>query len=823
MSKSEHNNLNIKLNPTAETISLVEHSRFDDDGTEGKALAVATKGDLAFLANGFEGLEILNISNPLKPEKISNYKTAGKAEEVYIRNNQAIVSVVNYISIIDISDPYRPREIERIDQYDLDGYIIEVDMRFNLLHILTQANGFFIFDISNPYNPLHISSWESGFFHTGISVLNKLICLSGADVGLEIIDLTIYSNPTYISSWNDSTGTASGVFASEINDDKIAFLANGNSGLEIINFTNVQNPTKIGEYNGFGSIRDVIVENNIAFCCSDLGLALLDVSNPASPIVLDLYLSDGECYDVTSKDGLTLIADFDKGIKLLNTINPRDVQLYSQFFDYGVAKKIVIENDLAFVVNGPAGLEIFNISNPKKPKKIGQYTEPSIQTSDVTIHNNLAILSVFELGVYFLDISDPTNPSKINSYSDGSDVQTTAIGQNMVFLGALNRTIVVLNITNLNMISVAGGYNFTYEYPGVFDLYLDNDVLIAASEKDGLTLLNITDISNIIEIDNQNTGLGTYDMILENGYLYTTSRLPGLEIYSYNRTNIEFISHLDVIGTSALNIEKSGNIVFIADTSRGIYIINVSDIFNPILVGENLRYDIYGLQAYNQFLVTGAYHDGIVIFAFDSDNDGITDFDETDIWGTNPYDADTDGDEIDDYFEIVYNLNPLDPSDRDEDPDQDDLTNFEEYYWMREIYSSSTDPNNPDTDFDGMPDGYEHEFNLDPLIPNGEYDADADHLTNLEEYLLGTDPRNSDTDGDGAEDGLEVLYNTDPFDPKDFPAKKRIIRLSVSLAFILGLLVVSVTFFVRYIKRRIARNIEREKGVLEAEDEILLF
>jgi len=43
------------------------------------------------------------------------------------------------------------------------------------------------------------------------------------------------------------------------------------------------------------------------------------------------------------------------------------------------------------------------------------------------------------------------------------------------------------------------------------------------------------------------------------------------------------------------------------------------------------------------------------------------------------------------------------------------------------------------------------------------------------------------------------------------------------LVFIIGLLVVTVTFFVRYIKRRIARNIEREKGVLEAEDEILLF
>lgn len=52
--------------------------------------------------------------------------------------------------------------------------------------------------------------------------------------------------------------------------------------------------------------------------------------------------------------------------------------------------------------------------------------------------------------------------------------------------------------------------------------------------------------------------------------------------------------------------------------------------------------------------------------------------------------------------------------------------------------------------------------------------ADADGLSNQEEYLLGTDPSNPDTDGDGIIDGDEVAAGTDPITanytitPKEF-------------------------------------------------------
>jgi hypothetical protein len=76
-----------------------------------------------------------------------------------------------------------------------------------------------------------------------------------------------------------------------------------------------------------------------------------------------------------------------------------------------------------------------------------------------------------------------------------------------------------------------------------------------------------------------------------------------------------------------------------------------------------------------------------------------------------------------------------------------------------------TDPFNSDTDGDGMPDGWELKWvpSLNPLSPTDyNNDSDSDGLTALEEYLQGTNPRNDDTDGDGLDDDEELAAEGDP-------------------------------------------------------------
>ena len=128
----------------------------------------------------------------------------------------------------------------------------------------------------------------------------------------------------------------------------------------------------------------------------------------------------------------------------------------------------------------------------------------------------------------------------------------------------------------------------------------------------------------------------------------------------------------------------------------------------------------------------------------DIDGDGYNNTDEERA-GTDPYDNrsfpsggfddddtgsdtnDTDDDGMPDWWEKKYYLDPDDPGDARGDPDNDGLTNLEEYQ-LTDVYGNSTDPTNPDTDGDGYDDGYEVERGANPL------DA-SDHPGRLKEEI----------------------------------------------------------------------------------------
>jgi hypothetical protein len=133
----------------------------------------------------------------------------------------------------------------------------------------------------------------------------------------------------------------------------------------------------------------------------------------------------------------------------------------------------------------------------------------------------------------------------------------------------------------------------------------------------------------------------------------------------------------------------------------------------------------------------------------DPDNDKLTNLQEYRL-GTDPLvaDADTDNDGLPDALENALGTNPLVP-DAGADPDNDGLTNLQES-------QLGTNPFNPDTDGDGMPDGWEVAHGLNPLFNDAARDPDGDGLNNLQEYQANSDPHNPDTDSDGLTDGYEV-------------------------------------------------------------------
>ncbi len=125
----------------------------------------------------------------------------------------------------------------------------------------------------------------------------------------------------------------------------------------------------------------------------------------------------------------------------------------------------------------------------------------------------------------------------------------------------------------------------------------------------------------------------------------------------------------------------------------------------------------------------------------DLDNDGISNDDEESL-GLNPYSNDSDDDGISDYEEVnVYKTDPLST-----DSDKDGVSDHQE------IMIFKTNPMISDTDDDGLSDVDE---TMIFLTNPREKDSDFDGITDKDEIKTGTNPLLSDTDGDNFLDNID--------------------------------------------------------------------
>ncbi|MBX3360134.1 MAG: hypothetical protein KF705_01640 [Phycisphaeraceae bacterium] len=158
----------------------------------------------------------------------------------------------------------------------------------------------------------------------------------------------------------------------------------------------------------------------------------------------------------------------------------------------------------------------------------------------------------------------------------------------------------------------------------------------------------------------------------------------------------------------------------------------------------------------------------------DTDGDGLPDYLDP-CW----QDPDCDDDGFRDSCEVILRSNPLSANstpDLGRDSDLDGLSDFEEV--CTAIYTNHLrfdtdidgvqdyaeillaswgydfDPNNPDTDGDGLKDGEEAIYAL--------FDADGDGIMDEYERDMGWDPSLFDTDGDGVPDGVEIGSGDSP-------------------------------------------------------------
>ncbi|MDZ7265107.1 MAG: choice-of-anchor D domain-containing protein, partial [candidate division KSB1 bacterium] len=313
--------------------------------TQGQCQAIAV-GQYGYIGNDSLFM-ILDISKPATPAPISSLKLPDRIEDIFVINDRAYVALgFSGVQILNITNPTAPALMGKYQGAEEPAFGVWVQN--NYAYVAAGYNGLKIIDASYPQNPTPIGTAQIQGEAFKVQVIDNLAYVACSWGGLRIYDVSSPSAP-YELGFTYGLGDA--------NDVKVvgqyAYVANFGNGLRIYDIGASQVPQEVGYFEVMHDARAVDVSGNLAYVASgDTGLFVLDVSKPYAPIEIGYFDTGNQAHDVAVAQDKIYVADNQGGLYVVRL--EAELELSAQTLDFGMS-----------LINQPAidTLRIRNIGN----------------------------------------------------------------------------------------------------------------------------------------------------------------------------------------------------------------------------------------------------------------------------------------------------------------------------------------------------------------------------------------------------------------------------------------------------------------------------
>lgn len=555
--------------------SLLEVGQYFD--RYGAPTDIAVQGDLAFVASEWGGLLIFNISNSQQPMLLSTFndeRTVSKTS-TWVTELTCGVEVIddlvlladgwNGLLLINVSNPTEPSLLGKYPRrlYDVK---VQENLAYLLCPGIRQVNYgsvIQIVNISNPKQPVLVGEKDNsliGGHFWDIAVDNSYI-YSLSSGHLIIIDATIPQNPEEIVRLQiDASGSVL-AFGNYV-------IATNSSALMVVNVSIPTKPILESVLPLPMTItRTISVFNNTVYLADYdkpkiLGINISDVKHPVEIVDIIDYSSIGNCWKALAHQKtaqgteLLFCADYRLGLFCFDVTNKSFPQLLSNFDTNCRAMQLDIEGDFAYVCSRrespfyPSRLEIISIADVTQPQLLGQYDCINDTIMDVDVSEGYAYLSIAGIGLRILDVHEPTKPVLIGSYSNNATVD---FFEKLMFD----------NATKICYL--------THPYYGL--------LIIDCADPTNPTLLSIFEVWESFYLSS---------IFIENNIAYIASSGSGGTLALVNISNplVPSLIIWGTVGDAIADIHVQGDQVYLANQYNFLTIMDFSDISTPVWTGE---------------------------------------------------------------------------------------------------------------------------------------------------------------------------------------------------------------------------------------------
>lgn len=344
------------------SVEVLSPQQIDESGK------IYSYGDYIFINDMFQGVLVIDNSNPESPIEIAYIRIPGNTD-ISIKNNFLYADSAIDLLVFDISDISLINQVDRLqDVFSVYDYEIPIEAQeVNWQDYSSQSHVIVDWVLSQEEREI-VDSNDDVFLETGggdaalandvgeggslarFQIVDNYLYTVGENE-MSIFDISILSQPNLVNTqyagWNIET-----MFQA----DGYLYLGSTN-GMYIYDLSTPSSPNYISEFTHWEGCDPVVVDGDYAYltlrggnlCGQELSvLEVIDISNKFNPQLVESYALENP-YGLGIKDDMLFVCDGTAGLKLYDISNPLELQLVTHYPEIYTKDVIPLENSLIMV------------------------------------------------------------------------------------------------------------------------------------------------------------------------------------------------------------------------------------------------------------------------------------------------------------------------------------------------------------------------------------------------------------------------------------------------------------------------------------------
>jgi hypothetical protein len=336
----------------------------------------------------------------------------GHAQGAAVDGNYAYLGAGRHMAVLDIADAAAPQLIAQSEL--LSDEVAEVEVAGHYAYAAAYTAGLRVFDIANPAAPTEVGHFLVPDSAQDVAVAGSYAYVADLTSGLFILDITNPANPTRIASLPPA-----GLMTSVAVSGGYAYYT-AYGYLQVVDISNPAAPVLLGNYHpGWYSMFDVAIAGHYAYVGGDqsVGLTIVDVADPAHPTYSGGTGSTlGEIHGVDILGNYAYLASFSSALWVVDVSNPAQPNVTGYLPVSTPGLNVSVIGTRAYLCTH-GGLVVADISTPATPQKLGYYSTMTAYLSAITVAGNYAYVAQHEENaLHIVDVSNPAQAREAGYY-----------------------------------------------------------------------------------------------------------------------------------------------------------------------------------------------------------------------------------------------------------------------------------------------------------------------------------------------------------------------------------------------------------------------